>query len=273
MVAEPDTATGFLVLGPEAFGRHSPDRVVGRDPVADLLQRRLLDIRERTGIEPDPRVSHRCDQGVAEPLVGDGVAGDLGGGADVLAHVLDELVLKLVVGHAHDAQVQVEVRRLDVQEAAHADDPPEVACRQAAELAAAPAQVGRALEAHLAEPEAVEGVEHDRLEGRDLGVEIVVIARLGEHHAPHHRAPAVVERGATTSERAADDLDAEPLAGRQVQGAVDVVEPADVQVGCAPGARLQDRLCGVGGRTGEHGHLRVVLERVDGPAVDVAPGL
>ena len=136
-----------------------------------------------------------------------------------------------------------------------------------------PAEVGRALEAHLAEPEPVEGVQHDRLEVRDLGVEILVIARLGEHHAPHHRAPAVVERGAAARERTADDLDAEPLAGRHVQRAVDVVEPADVQVGRAPCAGLQDRLGGIGGRTGEHGHLRVVLERVDGPAVDVAPRL
>ena len=41
--------------------------------------------------------------GIAELLVGDGVAGDLGGGADVLAHVRDELVLELVVRHAYDA--------------------------------------------------------------------------------------------------------------------------------------------------------------------------
>ena len=115
------------MLGPEALGGHAPNRVVRRDPVADLLQRRLLDVRERTDIELDLRLPHRRDQGIAELLVGDSIAGDLGRGADVLAHVLDELVLELVVGHADDAQVLVEVGRLDVQEAADADHPPEVA--------------------------------------------------------------------------------------------------------------------------------------------------
>src|SRR5207247_3078220 len=76
--------------------------------------------------------------------------------------IFDELVLELVVGHANDAQVPVEVGRLDVQEAADADHPPEVAGRQAAELAAVPAEVGRALEAHLAEPEPVERSEERR---------------------------------------------------------------------------------------------------------------
>ena len=273
VVPEPDAAAGSLMLGPEALGGHAPDGIVRRDPVADLLQRRLLDVGERTVVEPDLRVTDRRDESLAELLVGDGMTGDLGGGADVLAHVLDDLVLELVVGHAHDPEVEIEVGSFDVQETAHADDAPEVAGGDAAELAAVPAQVGRALETHLGESETVQGVEHDRLEAGDLGVEIVVVARLGEHHAPHHRAPAVVEGRAPARERAADDLDAEPLARGQVQRAVDVVEPSDVQVRGAPHAGLEDGLGGVGGGAGEHRHLRVVLERIDGPAVDRAPGL
>jgi len=107
----------------------------------------------------------------------------------------------------------------------------------------------------------------------DLGVEVVVRARLREHYAPHRRAAPFVERRAATGEGAADHLDAEALARSQVKGAVDVVEPPDVEVGRTPHAGLQGRLGGVGDGTGEHGHLGVVLERVDGPAVDVAPRL
>jgi len=107
----------------------------------------------------------------------------------------------------------------------------------------------------------------------DLGVEVVVRARLREHYAPHRRAAPFVERRAATGEGAADHLDAEALARSQVKGAVDVVEPPDVEVGRTPHAGLQDRLGCVAGGSGEHRHLRVVLERVHRTTVDVAPRL
>ena len=228
-------------------------------------------------VQLDARGAHSGGQRVAELLVADRTARDLLGGAHVLPHVRHELVGELALGDAHDLQIEVEVRRLDVEEPADAEHPAEVARRDAAELAVVdPAEVGRALERDLAEAEPAQGVEHDRLQARDGPVEVdrgPRVCGLREHEPEHHRAAGVVERGATTRERPTDDLDAEPLARHEVEGAVDVVEPPDVQVRPTPDARLEDRHRRVARGAGQHGHLRVVLERVDRTAVDVPPGL
>src|SRR5262249_20584946 len=157
----------------------------------------------------------------------------------------------------------------DVEEPADADDAAEVAGRDPAELPTVPAQVGGPFETHLAQPDAVQHAEHDGLETGDLVVEVVVLTRLGGHDAPHHRAATRIEGGAAPGEGTADHLDAELLAGSQIECAVDVVEPSDVEVRRPPHARLENGLPGVGGGAGEDRHLRVVLERVDFTAVDV----
>ena len=90
------------------------------------------------------------------------------------------LSVNLPSGHAHDLEVEVQVRRLDVEEAADAQHPAEVAGRDAAELAVVdPPEVGRALERDRAEPEPAERVEHDRLHALDHRVEIVVAGSAG----------------------------------------------------------------------------------------------
>lgn len=84
VVPETDVTGGGVVLGAEALRRDPPDGVIGRDPVADLLQRRPFDVRVGAVVERDSGVVHRSDERVVELLVGDGTAGDLGCGADVL---------------------------------------------------------------------------------------------------------------------------------------------------------------------------------------------
>ena len=127
VVAEADAAPSPLVLGTEPLRRDATDRVVRSDPVADLLQRPALDLGEITFLEGDTGVADRAEQGVPESLVSDRARPNFGRGADVLAHVLDELVLELVVRDPDDLEIEVEVGPLDVEEPADADDPAEVA--------------------------------------------------------------------------------------------------------------------------------------------------
>ena len=103
-------------------------------------------------VELDPRGLDRAGQRVAELLVGHRLPGDLLGGAHVLAHVLDDLVRELAFGDPDDLEVEIQVRRLDVQEATDAEHTTEVPGRDAPELAVVdPAEIGRALERHRLE--------------------------------------------------------------------------------------------------------------------------
>ena len=210
--------------------RHAPDHAVTAHLLDHVGHAREFRFGEGLRVELDAEVGEGADQRVAEHLVGDGVAGDLLGRHHVLAHVLHDLVLELVVGDAHDLQVEVDVGRGGVDEAAHGVAQHHVLGGEGAELAAVEAQVARALEHDLAQADAGQGVEQHGLEAGQLGVEVgVLVARQEE--PPHHRAVLLVEGGAAAVHGPADHLDAEPAARLQVEGAVDVVEPADVEVG------------------------------------------
>ena len=204
---------------------------------------------------------------VAELLVGHRLTTDLLGGDDVLPHVLDGLVLELVVGDAHDLQVGVEVGRAVVDEAADAVAQHHVLGGEGAQLAAVEPQVARSLEDDAVEAEALEGVHHNRLEAGQLGVEIGV-GVLGEQPGPHHGAAGLVERGAAAVDGPADDLDPERTAAVQVEGGIDIVEPAHVEVRCPPHAGAHDRALALADIAAEDGHAGVGLEGVLRAAVD-----
>ena len=258
-------------VGGEPLRRHPA--YVGR--VRDLLRAvgnacEFL-VGERRLDHIHPCVPARPDKRVAVLLVRDVAAGDLLRGHDVLAHVLDDLVLELVVGHAHDLQVEVEVRRLDVDERPDRVRGHDVLPGQRAELAAVPAQVARPLELHLAEPDPCQAVEVDRLEVREHCVEVRrVLLRLQER--AHDRAAGVVERGAAAVHRPPDHLHAEPLARGEVQRRVDVVEPSDVEVRLPPHRRHQHRP-GLEDVLDHDRHPGGVLERIHRAAVDEPPRL
>ena len=91
---------------------------------------------------------------------------------------------------------------------------------------------------------------------------------LGEEPRPGDGAALLVVGGAPAVHGPANDLDAQLGAPVQVEGGVDVVEPAHVEVGCAPHARAHDRALALADVAAEDGHAGVGLEGVLRSAVD-----
>ena len=266
LVAEPDFGAGRGLLGEAGRGDATHELVAGR-PGPDLVEAVELGVGHGLGPKLEAGGLARRRHGVAELLVGKGLAPDLLGRDHVLAHVLDDLVLELVIRHAHDLQVLVQVGWPVVDEPAHAVAHHHVLAGEGAELAAVEAKVARALELHTFKAQALEGVHGHGLEAGELGVEVGV-AVLGEQPGPRHGAALLVVGRAPAVDGAADHLDPERRASVQVEGGVHVVEPADVEVGRTPDAREEDRALALADVPAEDREAGVGLEGVLGPAVD-----
>jgi hypothetical protein len=153
VIAEPDVGARRRV-GTEPVRRDPAHGVVGGDAIRDLDERAALDVGERAGVGSMP-ASASARGTRRESLVGHGPPATSSAVHTYSLISLTSLSLNLP-RDAHDLEVEVHVRRLDVEEAADADHASEVARGDAAELAVAlPAQVGRTFEVDLAEPDPV----------------------------------------------------------------------------------------------------------------------